>query len=98
MSKIRMLGKLVAVEKVKKSQKASNEGFFVMPDVADSLGVVRYVGSEVTDLSEGDRVYYGPRREEVRMKGVDLMVMEVSNVFAVEENTEETHEQAPSQP
>jgi len=91
MSPVRMLNKLVAVEKLDTSGGSKKEGggFFVVPEVSDNCGTVRFISpeaAEATGLKPGQQVYYGPHSEPIRMKGVDVRVMDISNVYGVVEN------------
>jgi co-chaperonin GroES (HSP10) len=88
MSKISLLGTLVGVEELKNSNKEST-GAFVLPEMAENLGIVRYVGEGLPPsqgpLRVGDKVYFGSKRETVRMKGVDILIMEYTNVIGIVE-------------
>ncbi len=82
---ILMRGNKIGVEKVGKS--SSNLNGIIMPDVADSLGIIRYVGDSVeTDIVVGLKVYYGTKRQQIRMGGSDIEVMESDNVLAIVED------------
>ena len=87
--KIQMLKGKIGVIKIGKSSK--QDGLFVMPDVTDSLGIIKYVGEGVNEtLTPGTKVYYGKDREECRMREDDVMIMEEDNIFAIlEESNEE---------
>lgn len=90
-NKIEFFWNLVAVEKLNKSESKKGSGLFVEEmEIADDFGIVRYIGSKIENapFAVGDKVYIGKTRQELRMAGVDMMVMEASNVFA--RVTEET--------
>ncbi len=79
-----MRGNKIGIEKVGKA--AKKQGGIIMPEVADSLGIIRYLGDEAEkDLEIGDKVYYGTERQQVRMGGADIEVMESDNVLAIVE-------------
>lgn len=87
---IKMRGNLVAVKKLgKPGQKSELEGFIRMPEVADNQGVIRFIGPDVEGLREGQRVFYGNKRTEIRMNGEDVFIMEVDNVYATVEDVED---------
>lgn len=78
-----MLGKRVGVEKLSKTAKSNS--FIAMPDDASAVGFVRYVGDEVENskLVVGAKVYFGKNRHELKMDGVDILVMDEDNVYAI---------------
>ncbi len=82
--KIQLLGKRVAVEKLKKSSN-KNDGFLVMVESEEFLGIVKYVGtgSGQVMLSVGQKVYFGTKFQLVRMAGSEVCVMDEENVLAV---------------
>ena len=85
--KIRMLNALIGVEKKSKSSKKS-EGFLAMAESVDSLGIIKFIGSEYNgDLKVGDSIYFGNKREQIRMNSMDIEVMEASNIVAVLEES-----------
>lgn len=84
MPKIQFLGKQVGIEKASKPQ-AQKTGLFVEePEIADDFGTVRFIGQEIHNppFAVGDKVYFGKHRQELRMAGKDILVMEESNVLA----------------
>lgn len=94
-TQIRMRKNLVAVQKLGKHEKKSAlDDLISMPEVSNSLGIVRYVGPEVEDLKVGQKVYFGNKRYEFYMEGMNVLVMDEENVYATIE--EAIGEQAPS--
>lgn len=89
--KVRMLGTLVGVEKLGKSSKKQGEGLFASVDVTHNLGIIRYLGASICEdgLKVGMKVYIGNQREEVRMEGVDIMVMDQKNIIAIVDDADE---------
>jgi co-chaperonin GroES (HSP10) len=85
--KIQMLRNLVGVEKLGKSSKRQSGTLFAETEVTHNLGIIRYIGEQVENLRIGQKVYIGNQREEIRMEGSDIMVMEVSNVIAIVEDS-----------
>jgi len=82
MQQIKLRGNRVAVEKIKKVQNNKALGI-VMPEAEEYVGVIKYVGeSAAKDLEVGQRVYFGTNFQNVRMGGVELCVMEDSQVYA----------------
>lgn len=81
---VRMLGNKVGVEKLGKS--ASTNGLFALPEDTNSVGVIRYKGENVGEQYQlGAKVYFGDKRQQVRMEGKDIQVMEVDNLLAIAE-------------
>lgn len=79
---IKMLNSYVGVEKSKKSKQG--EGLLHIPEVTDSVGIVRFLGENYQgELQLGDKVYFGDKRNEVRMGKMDIQVMLPDNIFAV---------------
>lgn len=79
--KIKMVNKKIGVEKLGKSSKKS-DGFLSLPETVDSLGIVRFSFNGST-FPVGTKVYYGSTREEIRMSGKDLQIMNEDNIIAV---------------
>lgn len=63
--------------------KAQSTGIYI-PETSYNVGLVYGVGPAVTDLKPGQKVYYGAQREQIRINDLDVLVMEESNVYAVE--------------
>ena len=88
--KVRMLRNLIGVEKVGKTTKRNSGDIFAPVEVTHNIGIIRYIGEELTDkFSVGQKVYCGNQREELRMNGADIMVMQEANVFAIVEDSDE---------
>lgn len=96
--KVRMLRNLLGVEKLGKAAKKDDTKLFAPVDVTHNVGVIRYVGEALKEkFSEGQKVYVGNKREEIRMNGADIMVMEEDNVIAIEEASDEDQKTEVSQ-
>jgi co-chaperonin GroES (HSP10) len=94
-----MMRNLVGVEKLGKASRKSSGEIFAQVEATHNVGVIRYLGVDVTGLKVGSKVYVGNQREEIRMNGADIMVMEVSNIIAlVEDSNEETKEENSESP
>ncbi len=80
---VQLRGKKIAVEKLAKS--GGQNGLFSMPEDTTSCGIITHIGPEVqqNDLKVGMKVYFGDKRQQVRIEGKDLQVMEEDNVLAV---------------
>lgn len=81
---IHLLGNRVGVEKFKK-QSNKSDGFLVMVETEEYLGVVKYVGNgpgQAQSIKVGDKVYFGSKFQPVRMGGSEICVMEEDNVLA----------------
>lgn len=79
---VKMLNSYIGVEKSKKSKQG--EGLLHIPEVADSVGVIKFLGEDYKgELQIGDKVYFGDKRNEVRMGKMDIQVMLPDNIFAV---------------
>ena len=90
--KIVMVNEKLAVEKVGKPRQKESEAMFAGVNIADSMGVIKYAfkGSK---FEVGQRVYYGIKREEIRMSGTDVQVMGEENIVAiVEDDNEEQYQ------
>lgn len=80
---VQMRGKRVAVERLGKSGDQKNT-LFSMPEDTTSCGTIIYAGPEVgPELAVGMKVYFGDKRQQVRIEGKDLQVMEEDNVLAI---------------
>ena len=89
--KIKMVNGKIAVEKATKSKKVSDLGFAEV-EAVDSLGIIRYV-PENSAYSVGQKIYYGGKREEVRMAGIDVQVMNEDNIIAIAEDSDDKQSQ-----
>lgn len=88
--KVRMLRNLIGVEKLGKSSRRSTGNLFADVEITHNIGVIRYVGEELSSkFSVGQKVYCGNQREEIRMNGADIMVMQEQNVIAIVEDSDE---------
>lgn len=88
--KVRMLRNLIGVEKQGKPARKSAGDIFAPVEAVHNIGIIRYIGEELQDkFSVGQKVYCGNQREEIRMNGADIMVMQEANVFAIVEDSDE---------
>lgn len=78
-----MMGK-IAVAKLGKSTK-QNGGAFYVPETIDSLGEVKHIAEDVKELKVGDKVYFGDKRQQIRMSGEELEIMFLENIIAIAE-------------
>lgn len=81
---IKMVNKKIGVEKLGKSSKKIDNSFLAMIEVVDNLGIIRF-SFEGSQFPVGTKVYYGSKREEVRMNGKDIQIMDEENIFAIVE-------------
>lgn len=86
--KLEMMPNQVAIEKISnptESGSGDSNGFFKVPEPTNDCGIIKYVckEAETLGLKPGSKVYFGNKRQEVRLKGDDLLIMELSNVLAV---------------
>lgn len=89
MSKIRMInGKIGLVKITTGPAKSDQSSVFAIPTVANDLAEVRFV-EEGSEALLGKRVYYGKDVQEIKMQGLDVLVMPLSNVIAVIDDSEE---------
>lgn len=85
-----MLRNLLGVEKLGKPSKKNAGDLFAPVEAIHNIGIIRYIGEELQGkFSEGQKVYVGNQREELRMDGTDIMVMEEKNVIAIVEDSDE---------
>jgi co-chaperonin GroES (HSP10) len=85
---INLKGKRIAVEKLKKVAKGNKDALgLVIPESEEYLGVVRLVSPEADQsVKVGQKVYFSTNFQHVRMGGLDLCVMEDSQVLATVED------------
>lgn len=86
MGKVIMLGK-VAVERGGATQRTSESEFFKVPTDANNVGIIRHIDSslETARIQVGAKVYFGPKHEAMFIEGKSLLVMDLSNIVAVEQ-------------
>lgn len=80
--KVQMRGNRVGVEQLKKAKQAA---YLQMPEDANNVGIIRLVGDgvEASDLVVGSKVYFGNKREQIKIEGKDILVMAEDNVLAI---------------
>lgn len=94
--KIQMRGSMVGVRKLGGKKKNDNS-FFVIPDSDEATGIIKYVGPDVAkDLEVGMKVYYGNKKQLVRIAGDEIEVMENDNIYAIAKDSDENSETAQS--
>lgn len=80
---VNLRGNRVAIEKTKKAQNNKNLGI-VMPESEEYSGTIRYVGDSASkDLQVGQKVYFGTNYQQTRIGGLELCIMEDSQVYAI---------------
>lgn len=83
----------IGVQKLGKSTQENKSSLIIMPESSDSLGIIRFLGTNVpNDLEVGMQVYYGTKHQRVKMNGLDIEVMEDDNIFAIAKDSDETAE------
>jgi co-chaperonin GroES (HSP10) len=82
--KISLRGNRVGIEKLKKVNKNQNTGFLFVPEAEEYQGLVRFVGETAAkDLQVGQKVYFSTNFQQVKMVGMDICILEDSQVFAI---------------
>lgn len=90
--KVKMLNNLLGVSKVGKSNKT--DGLFADVETTQNLGIIRYLGEDVSEkFKVGQKVYFGNKREEIRMDSADIIVMEEDNIYAIVEEDSDGEDQ-----
>lgn len=81
---IKLRGKQVGVEKIKKGNKKADT-FLHIPDSEEFSGIVRYVGpAAASDITVGQKVYFASQFQTMRLAGSEICVMEDQNILAVQ--------------
>jgi len=84
MSKLRMLGKKLGVEKIGKTNKKNESSLFTIPESSDSTGYIKYIGEEYDGpLQKGMKVIFSNQREKVYVQESEIMIMDPENVVAI---------------
>lgn len=90
---VRMLNNYVGVEQVGKTSK--KDGMFAEVETTNNLGKIKFVGEEADKRFQvGQKVYFGNKREEIRMSDADVLIMEDSNIYAIVEDVQDEKEEA----
>jgi hypothetical protein len=75
------------VKSLSKPGKRNSGDIFVEAEVGHNVGIVRFVGENLQGkFVEGQKVAIGNQREQIRIGGEDIMVMEETNVYALIED------------
>lgn len=81
---IKLKGKRVAVEKIKKHGKNAAHGGIFLPDSEEYLGHIVHVGEDADKtIVVGQKVYFSTNHQLVRMDGKELCIMEDTQIYAV---------------
>lgn len=78
---MKMLGNRVAVQPLGKSRKT--HGLIQMPEDAFNTGRIIHLGPECAKLEIGQTVCFGTKREEVKVNGDRLLIMEFDNIYGI---------------
>ena len=82
---VRMLNNYIGVEQLGKTSK--NDGMFAQVETTHNLGVIKFVGEAANPkFKVGQKIYFGNKREEIRMSDADIQIMEDSNIYAIVED------------
>ena len=88
--KVKLQGNKIAVESVNKVKK---HGFMEMPESDDNTGRIKFIGQDYDgNFKLGQVVCYGDQRQNIKLDGNDLQIMEPDNIFAILEETNEVKE------
>jgi len=85
---IKMVNNKIGILKIGKSNKKEDPSIFATVEVADNLGIVKFVSDNST-YSVGTKVYYGSKREQIKMNNLDIQVMDEDNIYAVVKDSHE---------
>jgi hypothetical protein len=82
-----MLRNLLGVRPLNKPAGREEGELFVKPESAFNVGVIEFIGEDLRDgkYTQGQKVYIGNQREQIRIDGMDIMVMKEDNVYATVE-------------
>lgn len=86
--KIKMVNGKIAVGKTTKTKKLDELGF-AKTEVIDGCGEIQLV-FEGSHFIVGQKVYFGNKREALRMAGNEYQIMDEDNIFAIVEEDGET--------
>ncbi len=87
---IQMRGNKIGVQKLGKASQGNKSTLIVMPESGDALGVIKFLGVDAPkDLEVGMKIYYGTSRQQVKMSGMDIEVMEDDNIYAIAKDSDE---------
>lgn len=80
-------GNKVAIERLKKQEKAGNlPGFLVMPEDSEYVGNIKFLGQNASsDLKVGQKVYFSTKFQNTRILGIDLCIMDDTEVYGIME-------------
>ena len=78
---MKLLSNRVAVQSLVKSRESS--GLLHMPDDVFNTGRITHLGPDCKDLEVGQVVCFGTKREEVKVNGEKLFIMEFDNIYGI---------------
>jgi co-chaperonin GroES (HSP10) len=82
--KLTVINENILVEKLTKKSEKQAGSVFTIPEASDSQGIIVAIHDEYQGkLQVGMRVYYGSKRERVRMSNTDVEVMKADNIIAI---------------
>jgi co-chaperonin GroES (HSP10) len=81
MQTIRVLGeRVLAVKEVREAKEVSKTGLYIPDDKEDKIAKVVFVSSDITDIKEGDVIYYSSDSGTIE----DYLVIEYKNILAIQ--------------
>lgn len=101
---VKVRGKRVVVTRLGKSTPKRDDFYVKIPDSSDCTGEIKYLGSEllsssvdleglsegaIMDLKVGDKVVFGPKVQQIKLEGIDVLVMDEENILAVIKDEDE---------
>lgn len=85
---LQVLANKVIVEEIKTKEQSEENStdFFKMAQILDNCGLVYAVSEEAkkAGLKKGQKVFFGKHIQKQNINGIDLLVMELSNVNAIQ--------------
>lgn len=80
---VQLRGKKVTVQKLGKSGSGANS-LLAMPEDTTHCGTIINLGPECRpDLKVGMKVYFADNRQQIRMEGKDLQLMDDDNIVGI---------------
>lgn len=81
---IRMHNNYIAIERKGKSGKSNESSFLHTVESRDTSGYIRFLPEGYNgDLNINDEVYVGDSHQQIRINGLDLLIMEEGNIIAI---------------
>ena len=68
---------------------------FAELETSNNVGIIKFVGETANkEFKVGQKIYFGNKKEEIRMRNMEIQIMEDANIYAIVEDVNNEKEAA----